>query len=124
MTEGDAAGELLSETEGGRARDGALKSFLGLSGTNCFAAVAELRWTVMLDPDSGAVDTTLPEKQVPEAYSDALKIVFVVMCALAGVAMVASAWTKGLSLDRALGKVDEGAQGMARRSGERDEEKR
>ena len=37
------------------------------------------------------------------SYADALKVVWVVMCALAGVAMVASAWTEGLALDRELG---------------------
>jgi len=37
------------------------------------------------------------------SYAEALKVVWIVMCALAGVAMVASAWTEGLELDRELG---------------------
>lgn len=37
------------------------------------------------------------------SYADALKVVWIVMCALAGVAMIASAWTEGLGLDRELG---------------------
>lgn len=45
-----------------------------------------------------------------QSYADALKVVWVVMCALAGVAMVVSAWTEGLELDRAL----EGEQGFLR----------
>ena len=36
------------------------------------------------------------------AYADSLKTVWVVMCALAGVAMIASLWTKQYDLDRAL----------------------
>lgn len=45
-----------------------------------------------------------------QSYAEALKVVWVVMCALAGVAMVASAWTEGLDLDRELG----GEQGFVR----------
>lgn len=38
--------------------------------------------------------------QLVQAYADALKIIWVVMCALAGVAMIASFFTKGYSLDQ------------------------
>ncbi len=37
-----------------------------------------------------------------QAYADALKVVWVVMCAVAGLAMVASWWTVGFDLDRPL----------------------
>ena len=36
------------------------------------------------------------------AYADSLKTVWIVMCALAAVAMVASLWTRHYDLDRAL----------------------
>lgn len=38
------------------------------------------------------------------SYAEALKVVWIVMCALAAVAMVASAWTEGLDLNRELGE--------------------
>jgi len=42
------------------------------------------------------------------SYAEALKVVWIVMCALAGVAMVANAWTEGFALDREL----DGEQGF------------
>ena len=41
-------------------------------------------------------------RDLVQSYADALKTVWIVMCALAAVAMVASAWTEGLDLNRAL----------------------
>ncbi|KAI9760450.1 MAG: hypothetical protein M4579_001644 [Chaenotheca gracillima] len=46
-------------------------------------------------------------QQFIQAYVDALHVVWIVMCALAAVAMIASAWTKSYSLDRAL-ETDQG----------------
>ena len=37
-----------------------------------------------------------------EAYADSLKVIWVAMCGLSGVAMVLSVWTEGLDLDRPL----------------------
>jgi len=54
--------------------------------------------------------------QLIQAYADALKIIWVVMAALAGVAMIASFFTKGYSLDQ----IHQPKQGFveARRSSE------
>lgn len=49
------------------------------------------------------------------SYAEALKVVWIVMCALAGVALVASAWTEGFALDREL----DGEQGFVGRKRER-----
>lgn len=49
-----------------------------------------------------------------QSYADALKIVWVVMCALAAGAMVASVWTEGLDLNRGL----ETEQGFVKRERE------
>ncbi|KAI9875141.1 MAG: hypothetical protein M1830_008826 [Pleopsidium flavum] len=54
-----------------------------------------------------------------QSYADALKTVWIVMCALSAVAMVLSAWTRGLGLDRVL----ETEQGFAGRRAVEDEEK-
>lgn len=40
--------------------------------------------------------------QLVQAYADSLKVVWVTMCGLAAVALVASAATKGLDLNRPL----------------------
>lgn len=40
--------------------------------------------------------------QLVQSYADALKVVWVTMCGLSAVAMVASSWTKGLDMDRPL----------------------
>ena len=38
--------------------------------------------------------------QLKQAYADSLKIIWVVMCALAGSALIASCFTKGYSLEQ------------------------
>jgi hypothetical protein len=38
--------------------------------------------------------------QLKQAYADSLKIIWVVMCALAGAALIASCFTKGYSLEQ------------------------
>lgn len=40
--------------------------------------------------------------QLVQSYADALKVVWLTMCGLAGVAMVASIWTKGLDMNTPL----------------------
>ncbi len=57
------------------------------------------------------------------AYADSLKIVWIVVCALAGLTFVVSFWTKGLPLDREL-ESEQRMQPRRRRSDEeRDGEK-
>ena len=52
---------------------------------------------IIKDVEIGAV-----KAQLVQSYADALKVVWVTLCGLSGVAMVASVWTKGLGLDRPL----------------------
>lgn len=52
---------------------------------------------IIKDVEVGAV-----KAQLVQSYADALKVVWVTLCGLSGVAMVASVWTKGLGLDRPL----------------------
>ena len=42
--------------------------------------------------------------QLVQSYADALKVVWVTMCGLSALAMVASIWTKGLDMNSPLGK--------------------
>ena len=53
-----------------------------------------------------AVIQRLPEgegrRELIQGYADSLKVIWVTMCGLAGVALVASLWTEGLDLNRPL----------------------
>jgi len=61
-----------------------------------------------------------PEKtQLKQAYTDSIRMIFIVICALAGVALVAGAFTEKFSLDRQL-ETEQGYNGKARKE---DEEK-
>ena len=51
--------------------------------------------------DAGAEGGEMKGKLM-EAYADSLKVIWVAMCGLSGVAMVLSVWTEGLDLDRPL----------------------
>ena len=57
--------------------------------------------------------------QLIQAYADALKIIWVVMAALAAVAMVASFFTKGYSLDQ----IHQTKQGFVEKRRPSEEEK-
>jgi MFS family permease len=57
--------------------------------------------------------------QLKESYTDALKYIWIVMTVFAGVALVASIFTKGYALDRAL----ETEQGFVEKRGPKDPEK-
>jgi hypothetical protein len=57
--------------------------------------------------------------QLIQAYADALKIIWVTMCALAGVAMIASFFTKGYSLDQ----IHQTKQGFVEKRRPSEEEK-
>ena len=37
-----------------------------------------------------------------QSYADALRVIWAVMCALSGVALIASLWTEGIDLNREL----------------------
>lgn len=60
--------------------------------------------------------------QLVQAYADALKIIWIVMTALGAVGLVASAFTKGYSLDQEH-KTKQGYQEAEKMKGERDVEK-
>ena len=47
-------------------------------------------------------DGSLEKDQLREAYTWALKYVWIVICVLAGIALISSLWIEGLPLDRAL----------------------
>jgi hypothetical protein len=49
-----------------------------------------------------AMPDGLAKLQLQEAYVDANKMIWIVTCALAGVALIASLWTEALPLDRVL----------------------
>jgi hypothetical protein len=49
-----------------------------------------------------AMPPSLARTDLVQSYADALKIIWAVMCALAGVALIASLWTEHFDLDVAL----------------------
>lgn len=61
----------------------------------------------------------LEKMQLKQSYAEALKIVWVTMCALSAVALVLSLWTKGYDLNRPL----ETEQGFREEKKTKDEEK-
>ncbi len=89
-----------------------------------YASLAPLASTYAKDASSlvQIIKTMAPgpdRHDLIQSYADALKVVWIVMCALSAVAMVLSAGTKGLDLDREL----ETEQGFVYERRARDEEK-
>ena len=64
-------------------------------------------------------DGSLEKAQLREAYTWALKYVWIVLCVLAGIALISSFWIEALALDRAL----DTEQGFKDKTRAKDEEK-
>lgn len=62
----------------------------------------------------------LEKMQLRQSYADALKIVWVTMCALSAIALVLSLWTKGYDLNRPL-ETEQGFREEKKKTGDEEE---